>query len=93
MFGTIVFYRQEKGFGFIRASGQPSDVFFHCSEFGEDEKLLVRGAVVEFRLGTWRGKTVARDVRLVASKGTHDDLTAATAAQHREVRAVLGGAV
>ncbi len=79
MFGTILCFKPDRGFGFIRQSGQLADLFFHVSEFSGDEDLLRAGAKVEFNAGEYKGKKVARDIRLLEA-----DIDTP------EVRAILG---
>ena len=67
MYGTIVFYKSDRSFGFIRQAERPADIFFHASEFSGNPQLLITGATVEFSLGERKGKTVARDIRLLES--------------------------
>jgi CspA family cold shock protein len=46
--GTVKWFNDEKGWGFIAVEGQP-DVFVHYSEIqGEGRKTLVEGQTVEF---------------------------------------------
>ena len=46
--GTVKWFNDEKGWGFIACDGQP-DVFVHYSEIqGEGRKTLVEGQQVEF---------------------------------------------
>jgi cold shock CspA family protein len=80
MFGTIVFYNSERGFGFLRRAGHPADLFFHYREFDGDEELLRVGAKFEFEIGEQKGKPVARDMRLIVEADVEADA----------VRAVLG---
>jgi cold shock CspA family protein len=88
MFGTIVLWKPDRGFGFIRQAGRPEDIFFNVAEFAGDQMLLAKGALVEFDLGSWKSKIVARDVRILTSEEA--DVTASVAAEAQAVRAVLG---
>jgi cold shock protein len=46
--GTVKWFNDEKGFGFIEVAGQP-DVFVHYSEIqAQGRKTLVEGQSVEF---------------------------------------------
>ena len=72
MYGTVVLYKPEKGFGFIRQSDKPADTFFHFSEFAGDPTSLKVGAVGEFNLGERKGKTVAREIRLLEPGATNE---------------------
>lgn len=86
MFGTITHFNAVKRFGFIRLSDQPADYFFHASEFDGDEAQLIKGALVEFRLGEFKGRSVAREVRLL-------EAASPPSAAQRAVRVLAGGAV
>ena len=49
--GTVKFFNNDKGYGFIKAEGQEKDLFFHASELQEisfDE--LNEGDPVEFEI-------------------------------------------
>lgn len=69
MFGNIVMFKPDRAFGFIRQAERLSDLFFHASEFEGDPAQLSVGALVEFTIGERKGKTVARDIRLLESAG------------------------
>ena len=72
MFGTVVFYKAEKAYGFLRQAERPSDIFFHLSEVSGDPNSLRTGASVEFSLGERKGKPIARDIRLLTT-GADDE--------------------
>lgn len=96
MFGTVTHFNAVKRFGFIRVSEhdaaiQPADTFFHASEFQGDEAQLIKGALVEFRIGEFKGRAVARDVRLLQAADDDSSSPGSASAIQRSVRAVLGG--
>lgn len=91
MFGTVVVWKPERGFGFVRVNDQPADIFFHVSEFKGDEAQIIKGALVELRLGEYKGKPVARDLQLLQA-ASDDSPPGSAYASQRAVRAVLGGA-
>lgn len=65
MYGTVQFYKPEKGFGFIRhASGD--DTFFHITDFPPGVEPVV-GLAVEFRIGKRRGRILALDIKPLAA--------------------------
>ncbi len=64
MKGTIKFFNQSRGFGFITSPEQSGDVFIHISAC--DGKTPRDGQAVEFDLGVDRkNKTCAQNVRSV----------------------------
>jgi len=65
MQGTVKFFNNEKGFGFISRDGG-SDVFVHFSNIaGDGFKSLEEGDTVEFEVGPGKKGDEARDVRVV----------------------------
>jgi len=66
MFGSIVTYFEEKGFGFLRPESGGRDVFFHISRLQEGQSTeLVPGARVAYELGMDRtGKMAASSVKI-----------------------------
>lgn len=63
--GTVKFFNNEKGFGFISREGG-SDVFVHFSNIaGDGFKSLEEGDTVEFEVGPGKKGEEARDVRVV----------------------------
>ena len=65
MQGTVKFFNNEKGFGFISREGD-SDVFVHFSNIaGDGFKSLEEGDTVEFEVGPGKKGDEARDVRVV----------------------------
>lgn len=65
MQGTVKFFNNEKGFGFISRDGG-DDVFVHFSNIaGDGFKSLEEGQTVEFEVGPGRKGDEALDVRVV----------------------------
>ncbi len=63
--GTVKFFNDEKGFGFISRDGD-SDVFVHFSNIeGTGRKSLQAGQQVEFELGEGRKGVEANNVRVI----------------------------
>jgi CspA family cold shock protein len=62
--GTVKFFNDEKGFGFITREAGGDDVFVHFSNIqGEGHKTLSEGDRVEFETGPGRKGEEARNVR------------------------------
>ncbi|MFV0317542.1 MAG: cold-shock protein [Microthrixaceae bacterium] len=63
--GTVKFFNNEKGYGFISREGE-DDVFVHFSNIaGEGYKSLEEGQTVEFEVGPGRKGPEALNVRAV----------------------------
>ena len=63
--GTVKFFNDEKGFGFISREGD-SDVFVHFSNIeGTGRKSLQAGQQVEFELGEGRKGVEANNVKVI----------------------------
>ena len=62
--GTVKFFKEDKGFGFIQRDEGGADLFVHISQCDESIDTLVRGQRVEFEEGTSSrsGKPEARRV-------------------------------
>ncbi len=66
MQGTVKFFNDEKGFGFIGREGH-DDVFVHYSSIvGEGEQTLEEGQHVEFDITRGAKGDEAQNVRVVA---------------------------
>ncbi|MEO1056219.1 MAG: DEAD/DEAH box helicase [Actinomycetota bacterium] len=64
--GTVKFFNNKKGFGFIAADGHDNDVFVHYSNIATTGyKSLSEGQLVEFELGQGRKGDEARNVQPV----------------------------
>jgi len=63
--GTVKFFNDQKGYGFISREGGP-DVFVHFSNIeGSGRKTLLEGQTVEFEVGQGRKGDEALKVRPV----------------------------
>jgi CspA family cold shock protein len=63
--GTVKFFNDEKGFGFISRDGD-SDVFVHFSNIeGTGRRTLLAGQQVEFELGQGRKGVEAHNVKVI----------------------------
>ena len=64
--GTVKFFNQDKGFGFIKPDDGGGDVFFHVSALREGDEIA-KDKTVSFEVGVDRksGKTKAVSVDLV----------------------------
>ena len=63
--GTVKFFNDQKGFGFISRDGQ-EDLFVHFSNIiGSGRRTLVDGQEVEFEVGEGRKGPEAVDVKTV----------------------------
>ena len=61
--GTVKFFNDQKGFGFISRDGQ-EDLFVHFSNIiGSGRRTLVDGQEVEFEVGEGRKGPEAVDVK------------------------------
>jgi CspA family cold shock protein len=66
MEGTIKWFKEEKGFGFIVVTGRPNDLFFHISEYRSEQRIQP-GDKVRFDVGIGKqNKEAAKNVYFVA---------------------------
>jgi cold shock protein len=68
--GTVKWFNDAKGFGFITPSDGSKDVFVHFSALtGDGFKSLAEGAEVEFEVTDGAKGPQAQNVRVVANTG------------------------
>jgi CspA family cold shock protein len=68
--GTVKWFNDAKGFGFITPSDGSKDVFVHFSALtGEGFKTLAEGAQVEFEVAEGQKGPQAQNVRVVSNVG------------------------
>jgi CspA family cold shock protein len=64
--GTVKFFRDDKGWGFIIPDEGPREVFFHSGSLLQKNRWPAGDDRVEFAIGTGRdGRVAARDVRIL----------------------------
>jgi cold shock CspA family protein len=76
MFGTVVRYLDEKGYGFLRPdNGADNDIFFHRSAFGALVTLKV-GDRLEYEIGSdpRNGRARAENLRLAPTANPYRDV-------------------
>ena len=61
--GSVKWFNDAKGFGFITPDDWSKDVFVHGTNVAEGE--LVEGDAVEFDIGEWRKGPEAKDVKKI----------------------------
>lgn len=61
--GTIKFFLETKGYGFVAPETGGNDVFVHISE--TNGAKLNTGDRIEYQLGESRGKTTAQNIKKI----------------------------
>jgi len=62
-FGTVKFFNEAKGFGFIQPDAGGDDLFIHISNINPSEGTLMEGQKVSYEIGQGRKGQEAREVR------------------------------
>ncbi|HNR29436.1 MAG TPA: cold-shock protein [Candidatus Hydrogenedentes bacterium] len=63
--GTVKFFSDQKGYGFITADSDGKDLFVHRSNIEGADQSLIDGQRVEFEVGQGRKGLEARNVRVL----------------------------
>jgi cold shock CspA family protein len=58
-FGTVTYFSEQRGYGFVRPDGADRDIFLHNSAFPKTEGRLHVGDRLLFEVGTAKGRPVA----------------------------------
>ena len=61
--GTVKFFNEQKGFGFINPDDGGDDLFIHISNVDPSQGLLKEGQKVSYQVGQGRKGPEAREVR------------------------------
>ena len=61
--GTVKFFNETKGFGFITPDDGGDDLFIHISNVNPSEGVLTEGQQVAFEIGQGRKGPEAQEVR------------------------------
>ena len=61
--GTVKFFNEQKGYGFINPDEGGNDLFIHISNVDPSENLLTEGQKVSYEIGQGRKGPEARGVR------------------------------
>lgn len=74
MQGTVKFYNDQKGFGFIMPEDGSQDIFFHITQCAESYELPQEGDSVMFDLGEGRdGRPAATNVQFGGAAAPADE--------------------
>lgn len=71
--GEIVYWNDDKGFGFIRYDADKPNLFFHISTFPYHHRRPARGDLVVFAVGEHKGRPQAARVLLAEDQGHLQD--------------------
>jgi cold shock protein len=63
--GKIKMYNEERGYGFIKPDDGGNDVFFHITEFADDDITVGKAVTFEIGIDAKSGKSKAVSVDLV----------------------------
>jgi CspA family cold shock protein len=63
--GTVKFFNEQKGYGFIAPDGGGDDLFIHRSNVETPDQTLFDNQKVEYEVGQGRKGAEARNVRVL----------------------------
>ena len=92
-FGTVTFYNEDGGYGFVRRDSGERDLFFHISAIGRGEEPRI-GDRVCFGVGSDKNhRPQATNMRLAEDEAQAEEKTQMAADYDRDERTALAAAL